>query len=305
MRVRVLWAAVTLAASAAITPCYAQAARTFVSSNGNDSNDCSRQAPCRSFATAITKTAAGGEINTLDPGGYGALTITKSISIVSGLGEAGVLVPAGGVGVTINAGPTDQINLRGLAIEGAGAGKTGILFKTGGALTVTNAVVRNVTEHAIDIEPTGTSYVTITDTLTSDNGAAGIYLGPNGGRADGVLSRITTSNNSWGVYANSFAHGTNTSPVNVTVTDSVVSANTKNSGIGIALEGPASTFLINLNVLHSTVYGNKYSIVNNGGFIEVSDVYTNSGISCRDGYYVRTYSNNVLHGSCLLTLTFN
>ena len=305
MRVRASWAVAMLAVSLAVTPCFAQAARTFVSSNGSDGNDCSRQAPCRSFATAITKTAAGGEINTLDPGGYGAVTITKAISIISGLGEAGVLVPAGGVGITINAGANDQINLRGLAIEGGRVGKTGILFNTGGSLVITNSVVRNLTEHAIDIEPTGTSSFTITDTLATDNGGAGIILFPHGGRADGVFSRITASNNSWGVYANSYSRGSETSPVNVIVTDSVVSTNTKNSGIGIYLEGPASTFLINLNVLKSTVYGNKYAIVNNAGFIEVSDVYTNGATSCGDGHYVRTYSNNVLHGSCLLTMTFN
>ena len=113
---------------------HADQTRSFVSSYGSDSNDCSRQAPCRSFATAITKTVAGGEINTLDPGGYGAVTITKAISIVSGLGEAGVLVPAGGTGITISAGATDRINLRGLAIEGAGTGATGIRFNSGGAL---------------------------------------------------------------------------------------------------------------------------------------------------------------------------
>ena len=64
MRVRASWAVAMLAVSLAVTPCFAQAARTFVSSNGSDGNDCSRQAPCRSFATAITKTASGGEINT-------------------------------------------------------------------------------------------------------------------------------------------------------------------------------------------------------------------------------------------------
>ncbi len=91
---------------------YAQATRTFVSSAGSDTNDCSRVAPCRSFAAAIGKTNTGGEINTLDPGGYGPVTITKSISIVSGLGEAGILVPPAGTGITINAGPNDRVNLR-------------------------------------------------------------------------------------------------------------------------------------------------------------------------------------------------
>jgi hypothetical protein len=112
--------ALTLLATAPITSAQAQNTRSFVSAqSGSDSNPCTRSAPCRTFAFAITQTNAGGEINTLDPGGYGTLTINKSISIVSGLGEAGVLVPSGQVGITINAGATDIINLRGLIIEGA------------------------------------------------------------------------------------------------------------------------------------------------------------------------------------------
>ena len=89
---------------------------------------------------------------------------------MSGLGEAGVLVPAGGTGITISAGPDDQINLRGLAIEGAGNGNTGIRFNTGGFLTITNSVIRNMSNVGMDIEPSGASTFTITDTLIADNG---------------------------------------------------------------------------------------------------------------------------------------
>lgn len=165
-------AALSIVAGIVFAPGLSLAAQTrsFVSSYGSDSNPCSRQAPCRSFATAIANTVAGGEINTLDPGGYGPVTITKSISIVSGLGEAGVLVPAGGTGITISAGPDDQINLRGLAIEGAGNGNTGIRFNTGGFLTITNSVIRNMSNVGMDIEPSGASTFTITDTLIADNG---------------------------------------------------------------------------------------------------------------------------------------
>jgi hypothetical protein len=119
------------------TPAQAQATRTFVSAqSGSDSNPCSRSLPCRTFAFAITLTNAGGEINTLDPGGYGTVTITKSISIVSPLGEAGVLVPSGGTGITISAGANDTINLRGLIIEGGSLGAVGIKFNSGQALTI-------------------------------------------------------------------------------------------------------------------------------------------------------------------------
>src|ERR1700730_2917097 len=75
------------------TPAYAQATRTWVSGVGDDANPCSRTAPCKTFAGAISKTAVGGEICVLDPGGFGAVTITKAISIRNdGVGTAGVLV---------------------------------------------------------------------------------------------------------------------------------------------------------------------------------------------------------------------
>src|SRR5208282_6321442 len=81
---------------------HAQATRTWVSGVGDDANPCSRTAPCKTFAGAISKTATGGEINCLDPGGFGALTITKSIALLCGQsGESGVLV-SGTNGITVN-----------------------------------------------------------------------------------------------------------------------------------------------------------------------------------------------------------
>jgi hypothetical protein len=83
-------------------PVSAQATRTWVSGVGDDANPCSRTAPCKTFAGAISKTAAGGEINVLDPGGFGGVTITKSISIIAEGVEAGVLV-SGTNAIVVNA----------------------------------------------------------------------------------------------------------------------------------------------------------------------------------------------------------
>ena len=88
-------------------PAAAQATRTWVSGVGDDANPCSRTAPCKTFAGAISKTAAGGEINCLDPGGFGAVTITKAMSIICDHTEAGVLV-AGSNAFIINAADTDD-----------------------------------------------------------------------------------------------------------------------------------------------------------------------------------------------------
>src|SRR5688572_12301684 len=101
--------AVALSAPAA----NAQATRTWVSGVGDDVNPCSRTAPCKTFAGAISKTAAGGEISALDPGGFGAVTITKSITINGDGTLAGILASLVN-GVTINAATTDRVVLRNL-----------------------------------------------------------------------------------------------------------------------------------------------------------------------------------------------
>src|SRR5438270_3184304 len=103
----------------------AQATRTWVSGVGDDANPCSRTAPCKTFAGAISKTAAGGEINVLDPGGFGAVTITKSITIKANGELAGVLV-SGTNGIVVAAGANDRVTLVGLDIDGLGNSLCGV-----------------------------------------------------------------------------------------------------------------------------------------------------------------------------------
>src|SRR5215472_15413083 len=99
----------------------AQAQRVFVSATGSDGNPCNFASPCRSFQHAHDVAPAGGEIDVLDPAGYGAVTITKAISI-QGHGFSGITVASGVTGITINAGSSDAITLNGLIIDGAGVG---------------------------------------------------------------------------------------------------------------------------------------------------------------------------------------
>src|SRR5262245_19093526 len=103
---------------------HAQATRTWVSGVGDDANPCSRTAPCKTFAGAISKTATGGEINVLDPGGFGGVTITKSVTIRSEV-EAGVLV-SGTNAIIVNAPAGSRVVLEGLDIEGLGTGLNGV-----------------------------------------------------------------------------------------------------------------------------------------------------------------------------------
>src|SRR2546430_3144694 len=120
---------------------HAQATRTWVSGVGDDANPCSRTAPCKTFAGAISKTAPSGEIDCLDPGGFGALTITKSITIDCG-GTFGSVLAAGTNGININ-GAGITVNLRNLSINGIGSGLIGIQFISGNSLTLTNVHVMN------------------------------------------------------------------------------------------------------------------------------------------------------------------
>src|SRR6266478_7063234 len=104
----------------------AQATRTWVSGVGDDANPCSRTAPCKTFAGAISKTAAGGEIDALDPGGYGAVTITKGITIDGGGGQVASVLVSGTNGIVIQANAsTDVVTLRNLRINGIGSGLNG------------------------------------------------------------------------------------------------------------------------------------------------------------------------------------
>jgi hypothetical protein len=117
--------AILVAGLAMASVAQAQATRTWVSGVGDDANPCSRTAPCKTFAGAISKTAPAGEINVLDPGGFGALTITKSITISAECLEAGVLV-SGTNGIVVNALSTDTVTLRGLDFNGLNNSPNGI-----------------------------------------------------------------------------------------------------------------------------------------------------------------------------------
>src|ERR1700722_8187159 len=149
-----------------MAPAHAQATRTWVSGVGNDANPCSRTAPCKTWAGAISKTAPGGEMDALDPGGFGGVTITKAITIDGTPFTAGTLV-VGSNGITISAGATDIVTLRGLTINGSNViGTTkGILLNTGGALIVENCEIYGFGQRGISIQPTNdNAHVIISNT---------------------------------------------------------------------------------------------------------------------------------------------
>ena len=281
----------------ASAPAQAQATRTWVSGVGDDVNPCSRTAPCKTFAGAISKTAAGGIINVLDPGTYGAVTITKSITIDASENFAGVLATLNTSGIIVNALATDVVNLRGLTIDGVGTGGNGIRFLAGAALHVQNCVIRgfgSATVGAglgINFAPSAASELYVNDTLVSSNGTGsnggGILIKPTGsGSAKVSLNNVVMQNNVYGFQANgtgstggirvsivgseasgnSFAGMTATTPGGGAVITMMIdrSAALNNGTNGVASDGAASTVRIG----SSTVSGNLTGFVfNNSGVL--------------------------------------
>lgn len=147
----------------------AQATRTWVSGVGDDANPCSRTAPCKTFAGAISKTAAGGEISVLDPGGFGAVTITKAITI-NGDGTLAGILAAGTNGIIVNAGVNDVVIIRGLSINGANSGLSGIRYLAGKHLHVENCTIYDFQSFGIEGANAATGEMSITDcSLTKVN----------------------------------------------------------------------------------------------------------------------------------------
>ncbi len=176
----------------------AQATRTWVSGVGDDANPCSRTAPCKTFAGAISKTAASGEINCLDPGGFGAVTITKSISIICDVGTAGVLV-SGTNGIIINALATDMVNLEGLDIDGLGTGLNGVQI-LGGRVTIRRTTIRRFSGNGVNLVGTAGSRVYIIDSLIMKNAGGVNVKGASGAANFGTLvDTVVDSNTSFAV----------------------------------------------------------------------------------------------------------
>src|SRR5260370_6384407 len=140
-RVAMLLVAFALGTTAA----YGQASRTWVSGVGDDANPCSRTAPCKTWAGAISKTAAGGEIDALDPGGFGAVTIVKAITLDGGGGQVASILASGTNAIIVQAGATDEVIIRNLRINGIrqsiSPGTNGIRWTSGGALHVENCYI--------------------------------------------------------------------------------------------------------------------------------------------------------------------
>jgi hypothetical protein len=276
-------------------PAHAQATRTWVSGVGDDANPCSRTAPCKTYPGAISKTATGGEINCLDPGGFGTLTITKSISVVCDYTEGGVL-SAGVNGFIINAPAGSIVTLKGQDVECVGTGVNGIeMVNVGVILHVHKSQIRNCRAsggngNGILVAPSsGVATVLVADSYITDNGGtisnAGVLIRPTGGASANVsLFRVELEGNTNGVFMDGSGGA---GPSNLSVKDSVLSASSSNGiavastsgafkavvagsnlnfnvGVGAAVAGANATLLLGGN----TIMGNVTGVSNAGGTLQ-------------------------------------
>ena len=228
----------------------AQPARVFVAAQGLDTNPCTFAQPCRSFQKAHDTVVAGGEIDVLDPAGYGALTITKAISI-QGHSFSGIIATSGDA-IHIDAAATDVINLRGLIIEGAGTGVTGISFSSGALLNVQESVISRFGSNGVAFVPGGASKLLVSNTVVSDNGGRGILVGSGGaGPVTAMLNRSELSNNLGSGLGVSGLSGTGV--MNVTVADSVMANNTIDGVDSFSSNGHAA---VNIMLVRCVVFSN-------------------------------------------------
>jgi hypothetical protein len=247
----------------ASAPAHAQASRTWVSGVGDDANPCSRTAPCKTFAGAISKTATGGEINCLDPGGFGAVTITKSITIDCHEIFGSVLV-SGTNGINI-AGAGANVTLRNLNINGLAAnGLKGVSITTANNVWIEDCTIFGfLNQGIVDTRSTGGS-LNVSNTTTRNNGQAGVATATTGGTLKVNIDNLRSFNNAQGV-----ALSTNTNGV---ITRSVLSSNTtgyegdgantaidqtslSNNGTGVFNGSAGTTRLSNNEIMHNTTNG--------------------------------------------------
>jgi Right handed beta helix region len=209
---------------------HAQATRTWVSGVGDDANPCSRTAPCKTFAGAISKTAAGGEINCLDPGGFGALTITKSIAVKCVGVEGGVLV-SGTNGIVVSAASTDVVYLSGLDFEGLTTSLSGVQINTAAKVSIVNCVIRGFNTAGVNVAPsTAGVAIDIVDTIIADNPGTGVFVKPTGSASvRGFLNRVRIANSGGdGLFVNA---NVTSGSVKIAVRDSE-SGNNVGNGVG-------------------------------------------------------------------------
>ena len=292
--IKVLALAIFMFASVSIAQ--AQASRTWVSGVGDDANPCSRTAPCKTWAGAISKTAACGEIDALDPGGFGAVTITKSITL-DGTGTMASILASLVNGITINAGVNDVVTIRGISINGNCNGINGINILSAKTVNVEDCVVfRFNTGNGITANDSNGLNLNVRDTVIRDNTLDGINTTSSAGFINVSLDRVRLSGNANGLHARS---GTKAS-----ARECVFSNNTTN---GIFIDAAQAQFafvsawecMISNNGANGVRAGNAGNLGGSGAELSQNQINRNTanGVLVSTGGAVNTFTNNGIFGN--------
>jgi parallel beta helix pectate lyase-like protein len=275
------------------TPIFAQAPRTWVSGVGDDVNPCSRTAPCKTFAGAFAKTAAGGEINALDPAGYGAVTINKAITIDGGGMLASILASSSN-GVIINAGINDVVTLRNLSINGVrqtvNPGSNGVRVLQAANVHIEHCAIFGFSSRGIDIQTSANVGVFVRNTVLRNNGE-GIGSVPSGAAVVRLSIEDSTVDQSLG------------QGLNVTYSTALTAAGShfnNNGASGLIIWGSTSTASLDRCDLNGNQYGIYAGYMGGVPQIRVSHCLitgnTISGIFLNGGV-VTGFQNNVIVGN--------
>ena len=291
---KVLALAIFMFASVSIAQ--AQASRTWVSGVGDDVNPCSRTAPCKTWAGAISKTAACGEIDALDPGGFGAVTITKSITL-DGTGTMASILASLVTGITINALSTDVITIRGISINGFCNGLRGINILQAKTVNVEDCVIFRFAGPGILSSDNNGLKLNVRNTVIRDNTGDGLDLTA----AAATPARVSLQN----VSLNGNNNGVNAkSGVTVSAFDSTFAGNT---AAGIFANNTVGGSFSVIRVQRSQITGNATGVQAGSGagvgasVVEISQniisFNTGNGVSVQASGIVETFQNNDIQGN--------
>ncbi len=280
---RVLLALVPLLTS---STALALANRVFVSArSGNNANSCDNiNTPCQTFAGAVAQLNPGGEAIVLDSGGYGAVTITQAVTIEAPAGVAAFIHPATGDAITVNAGLSDMVTLRGLTLNG-GPGY-GITVNSGGTLIIEDSFITGFTQIGIHMGVPGALQVRGVDVKGC---GTGIQIDPQSGTASATMDRCRLDSNGAGFVS----HAMYIAVVNTTATNCSASGNTGDGWYSNGTYFNPGTNLINLEFCTAAENGGNGVKNSNGPGVSTlrlsNCVVTNNG-----GYGIQSNGNGVL-----------
>jgi hypothetical protein len=290
-----------VSALAAASPAGAQATRTWVSGLGDDVNPCSRTAPCKTFAGAISKTAAGGEINCLDSGGFGSVTITKSLAIICD-GVVGGVLGSGTNGITVNAGPNDSVFLSGLDIHGGGTGIKGVRYVAGGALHIQNSTIQKfqgANGAGISFAPNLAGNLVVSNTTVLANGQPGVGGGIEIVPTGSASSKVTLENVQVEGNANAGIRldmgGTTAGVVSLLVADSHIVSGQAGITVNTPGAGVATVMLLRSEIANN--YGAALTAAGGSAIVRVTDsaiTGNQSGVFASGGATIASYGDNRL-----------